>query len=88
MEKAALMLVESWITILKLAITFWRHVIIGGMTFHGNGAVAQDTISCGITIKCIISMMSFALHPITITHVWTTTIMNGVQPMRANVRMY
>ena len=29
MEKAALMLVESWITILKLAITFWRHVIIG-----------------------------------------------------------
>ena len=29
MEKVALMLVELWITILKLAITFWRHVIIG-----------------------------------------------------------
>ena len=29
MEKVALMLVELWITILKLAITFWKHVIIG-----------------------------------------------------------
>ena len=29
MEKAALMLAELWITILKLAITFWIHVIIG-----------------------------------------------------------
>ena len=49
-----------------------------GMTFHGNGAVAQDTISCGITTKCMMFMMSFALHPITITHVWTTTTMTGV----------
>merc|ERR1711971_253767 len=77
MEKAALMLAELWITILKLAITFWIHVIIGGMTFHGNGAVAQDTISCGITTKCMMLMMSFALHPTTITHVWTTTTMTG-----------
>jgi hypothetical protein len=88
MEKVALILVESWITTLEMGQNILTHVKIGMIIFHGNGAVAQDMISCGTTTECMMSMMNFVLHHIIITHVITTTVTNGVKTTKANVRMY
>jgi hypothetical protein len=88
MEKVALILVELWITTLERKAIRMHVVKIGMIIFHGNGAVAQDMISCGTTTECMMCMMNFVLHHITITHVITTTVTIGVNTTKANVRMF